>query len=35
MDFCDPRLIGRGQQKMVVAAAAAAINVFFIDPITG
>lgn len=31
MDFCDPRLIGRGQQKMV----AAAINVFFIDPITG
>lgn len=31
MDFCDPRLIGRGQQ----AAAAVVINVFFIDPITG
>lgn len=34
MDVCDPRFIGRGQQKMVVTAAAA-INVFFIDPVTG
>lgn len=33
MDVCDPRFIGRGQQKMVVTAAA--INVFFIDPVTG